>query len=156
MEYTIRRATEQDATGILACLRSAFALFESSYTAAAYADTVLTRETLLKRLDSMVLFVAVSTTGQVVGTIGCAQGFKAEGHLRGMAVLPEFQGTGIAAQLLERAESTLRDLGCSRVTLDTTVPLRRAIRFYERNGYTSTGRVRDFFGMPLYEYAKPL
>ena len=31
-----------------------------------------------------------------------------------------------------------------------------AIRFYERNGYVASGRVGDFFGMPLYEYLKPL
>jgi hypothetical protein len=42
------------------------------------------------------------------------------------------------------------------VTLDTTWPLQRAIRFYERQGYAATGRETDFFGMPLYEYAKPL
>jgi len=42
------------------------------------------------------------------------------------------------------------------VTLDTTRPLERAIRFYERCGYRATGVVRDFFGMPLFEYAKDL
>jgi len=42
------------------------------------------------------------------------------------------------------------------VTLDTTAPLAHAIHFYEINGYSATGRIGDFFGMPLYEYAKPL
>jgi predicted N-acetyltransferase YhbS len=156
VEYTIRRAAPQDATGILACLRSAFAPFESDYTSAGYEDTVLSSETLLKRLDAMLLFVAVDESGKVIGTIGCARESHGDGHLRGMAVLPELQGTRLARELLERAESALRDRGCRRVTLDTTVPLRRAIRFYERNGYKATGKVTDFFGMPLYEYAKAL
>ncbi len=30
------------------------------------------------------------------------------------------------------------------------------MRFYRRNGLVPTGGVTDFFGMPLYEYAKPL
>ena len=37
-----------------------------------------------------------------------------------------------------------------------SAPLQRAIRFYERNGYRPSGRVADFFGMPLFEYVKPL
>lgn len=104
----------------------------------------------------MSLFVAVNEDGEVVGTIGCASLVNHEGHLRGMAVLPDRQGSGLAGQLLERAESELRDLGCTRVTLDTTEPLKRAVRFYERHGYRATGRVTNFFGMPLYEYAKEL
>jgi hypothetical protein len=47
-------------------------------------------------------------------------------------------------------------LGCSRVTLDTTEPLARAIAFHRRCGHAPTGVVRDFYGMPLMEYAKHL
>jgi GNAT superfamily N-acetyltransferase len=118
-----------------------------------------------------------------------------EGHIRGMAVLPSWQGLrvrvsrntelpvlpeersdeapvfaepqaspelaegvveGTAAELLHAAERYLRSQRCTRVTLDTTAPLQRAIRFYERNGYRASGRVIDFFGMPLYEYVKDL
>jgi len=31
-----------------------------------------------------------------------------------------------------------------------------AIRFYEKHGFRSSGKVSDFFGMPLYEYIKEL
>ena len=44
----------------------------------------------------------------------------------------------------------------ARVSLDTTEPLRRAVRFYERHGFRPSGRVSDFFGMPLFEYVKEL
>jgi ribosomal protein S18 acetylase RimI-like enzyme len=66
------------------------------------------------------------------------------------------RGRGIARALLHAAEDELRSLGCSRVTLDTTAPLRRAISFYEGHGYRMSGRSGDFFGMPLHEYAKDL
>jgi GNAT superfamily N-acetyltransferase len=77
-------------------------------------------------------------------------------HLRGMAVLPEWHGRGIAEELLQCAEAELDDRGCSQVSLDTTEPLQRAMRFYERHGYLASGRTTDFFGMPLHEYVKDL
>ena len=104
----------------------------------------------------MRVFVAVAKSEDaVVGTIGCGA-HGAEGHMRGMAVLPGWQGTGVASALLEAAETELRKSGCTHVTLDTTAPLARAVRFYEKNGYAASGRVQDFFGMPLYEYKKAL
>ena len=65
-------------------------------------------------------------------------------------------GVGVAAQLLAAAESELRSRNCRRITLDTTAPLERAIRFYEKHGYRRSGKVGDFFGMPLYEFVKNL
>lgn len=109
---------------------------------------------LQDRIRDMCLFVAVAER-KIVGTIGCKANGD-EGHLRGMAVLPEWQGKGVATSLLEAAEAELRRAGCTLVTLDTTKPLERAIRFYQRHGYLVTGRVSDFFGMELFEYAKRL
>jgi ribosomal protein S18 acetylase RimI-like enzyme len=73
-----------------------------------------------------------------------------------MAVLETWRGDGVADQLLDRAISKLREEQCTRVTLDTTAPLKPAIRFYEKNGFRATGRIIDFFGMPLYEYAREI
>ncbi len=103
----------------------------------------------------MKIYVAIANEGEIVGTI--ASGMQGEeGHLRGMAIRPPWQGRDIAEQLLRTVENDLLAAGCKRVTLDTTAPLERAIRFYRKNGFVSTGGVTDFFGMPLYEYAKPL
>jgi GNAT superfamily N-acetyltransferase len=71
-------------------------------------------------------------------------------------VLPSLRGGGIAEQLLSRAESELRLRQCKRITLDTTGPLQRAMRFYEKCGYRRSGKIADFFGMPLIEYEKVL
>ena len=72
------------------------------------------------------------------------------------AVLPDWQGSGVASALLGAAEEELRKNGCDVITLDTTQPLARAIGFYRRHGYSVSGRVADFFGMQLYEYRKGL
>ena len=150
----IRKAKKEDAPKILACLREAFEEFRKSYTNEAFLDTVLTPETLEERLQKMSIFVAVDSACQIVGTIACGLLSSEEGHLRGMAVLPSLRGSGIAAELLRQAETELRQLRCSRVTLDTTGPLLRAMRFYEKHGYQRSGRVTDFFGMPLIEYQR--
>jgi GNAT superfamily N-acetyltransferase len=73
-----------------------------------------------------------------------------------MAVVPEWQGTGLAADLLHRAEAERSNLGCVCMTLKTTRPLRRAARFYRKCGYRPSGRRSDFFGMPVLEYVKRL
>jgi ribosomal protein S18 acetylase RimI-like enzyme len=152
----IRKATSQDVPGILECLRAAFEDYRHLYTPAAFLDTVLTSEIIQVRLAKMVVFVAVNSTSEISGTIACEVLKPGEGHLRGMAVLPAWRGTGLARQLLSRAESKLHSRNCARITLDTTEPLLRAMSFYEKLGYRRSGRVSDFFGMPLIEYEKTL
>ena len=153
---SIRRATSDDAPGILACLREAFEDYRQFYTPDAFLDTVLTPETIHERLAKTIVFVAVSPSRQIAGTIACNVVNRDEGHLRGMAVCLAWRGTSLASQLLSHAESELRRRKCARITLDTTEPLKRAMRFYEKHGYRRSGKISDFFGMPLFEYDKPL
>lgn len=149
----IRKACANDAPAIAECLASAFASFRSQYTAGAFADTVLTAEGMLERMTHMTIYVAVVGAGEIAGTVACGVVDKID-HLRGMAVQPPWQGHSIAEKLLRAAENDVRAAGCSRITLDTTAPLERAMRFYQRHGYVPTGRITDFFGMPLHEYEK--
>jgi GNAT superfamily N-acetyltransferase len=107
-----------DANGVLHCLHTAFEPYRRRYTPDAFRDTVLGPETVTDRLASMAVFVAVTPAGEIVGTIGCRLVSAEEGHLRGMAVLREWQGAGVAAQLLAVTESELRSRHCHRVTLD--------------------------------------
>jgi GNAT superfamily N-acetyltransferase len=141
---------------MLNCLHRAFEPYRSQYSPEAFSDTVLTADTVHLRLAAMAVFVAVTPAGEIVGTIDCGVASPEEGHIRGMAVLAEWQGCGVTAQLLQTAESDLRAQGCHRVTLDTTKPLERAMRFYKKHGYRRSGKIGDFFGMPLLEYEKPL
>jgi len=155
-EICVRKAKDEDAPGILACLREAFEEFRSQYTPQGFLDTVLTAETLRVRRETMNVFVAVNSANEVLGTIACGVVSPEEGHLRGMAVLPSIRGNGVAAELLRQAEQEMLSRGCARVTLDTTEPLERAMRFYEKRGYRKSERISDFFGMPLIEYQKAL
>jgi len=154
--FSMRPATVVDGEGILACLRAAFDEYAAEYTEGAFAATVLTRESLHDRLRTMTVWVAVTTHDRIVGTLTAAITDHAEGHLRGMAVHPEFQQRGIAASLLKAALADLQRRGCNRVTLNTTDPLRTAVTFYESHGFRPTGRVSPFFGMTLREYAREI
>ncbi len=153
-EIEIRSADAADAEAILQCLAAAFGPYRADYTPGAFADTVLSPETVQARLQQMHVLVATAA-GEVVGTVSgaCHDG---EGHLRGMAVLPEWRARGIAQKLLAAIEARLTVRGCQRITLDTTLPLKAAMKFYEKNGYQRSGRIIDFFGMPLLEYVKQL
>ena len=155
-EFTIRPALVSDAEEIHECLRIAFGRFLDSYSQEAFLDTVPTVEKVRERMHSMSLFVAEDALRKVIGTIAYYLKTPEEGYIRGMAVLPEWQGKGVAQRLMETVENEVRDRGCKRVSLDTTDPLQRAIHFYEKRGYRRTGNIEDFFGMPLHEFTKEL
>jgi GNAT superfamily N-acetyltransferase len=154
--FAIRSATYEDCSAILECLRLAFAPYRKSYTPEAFADTVLTPASFRQRLSEMSVVVAEDMSGAIAGTIAWKVREGCEAHLRGMAVGSEWRGTGLGADLLERAEAELRKAGCKTITLDTTEPLHRAIRFYEKHGFRPTGKIGCFFGMPLIEYGKSI
>ncbi len=153
-EIVIRQAESGDVESVRQCLVAAFEPYRSYYTAGAYLDTVPDEASVLQRVQKMHLLVAVAPEG-VVGTVGASLG-NGEGHLRGMAVRPEWHGTGLSALLLHTIETWVESHGCKRVTLDTVLPLQAAIRFYEKHGYRKTGRVSDLYGMPLVDYVKEI
>src|ERR1700756_657868 len=92
----IRRAASSDADAVLQCLHTAFEPYRTHYTDEAFHDTVLRPATIHERLARMCVFVAVAEGGEVVGTIGCEVNAEGDGHLRGMAILPGLQGSGLA------------------------------------------------------------
>jgi ribosomal protein S18 acetylase RimI-like enzyme len=152
----IRRACEADAPSLVECLHAAFEIYRRQYSEAAYLDTTLDLRSASVRIGSMCVWLATGDTGIVRGTVGWARDSPTTGHLRGMAVRPGYQGSGVAQALLDRVLGEMRTQGLRRATLDTTPPLHRAVRFYERNGFRRTGRVSDYFGMPLIEFSKEL
>ncbi|HTE89185.1 MAG TPA: GNAT family N-acetyltransferase, partial [Terriglobales bacterium] len=139
IEIRPARDDDEDAATMLKCLAAAFEPYRNHYSPPAFADTVLTNETVHFRLQQMRVLVA-TVAGNVVGTIAAAwHPDTREGHLRGMAVLPDWHGRGVAAKLLAAIEAWLLSRGCKRITLDTTLPLAAAMRVYEKHGYNRSG-----------------
>ena len=153
---TIRQAELKDIPGVIDCLTAAFEPYRQSYTQDAFRNTVPTAGAAQLRLKEMPILIAEHGSSSIIGSISYQVFNSCEGHLRGMAVVPEFQGSGVAERILWAAEAELRELGCSRVTLDTTLPLKRATRFYIQHNYQATGITKDFYGMPLFEFERGL
>src|SRR5205809_106488 len=94
-EINIRQAESGDVAGIRQCLVAAFEPYRAQYTAGAYLDTVPDEVSILQRVQNMHVLVAVAPEG-IVGTVGALLGNDA-GHVRGMAVRPEWRSTGLSA-----------------------------------------------------------
>jgi hypothetical protein len=70
VEFVIRQAELGDAEGIAACLRAAFEPYRDAYTVGAFEDTVPSLMVVERRFEFMQMFVAVTGSGDAVGTIG--------------------------------------------------------------------------------------
>ena len=152
----IRVATASDVEGILACLHSAFERYRREYTPSAYTATVLTTPMAKRRVRSMTVLVGVDSKGRIIGTVAVKRSSPGHAHLRGMAVLPQYQGKGVASALLDAAIRHAQATGQSYVTLETTEPLHRATRFYLRHGFRKTGRYRQWGGMKLIGFERAI
>jgi len=103
--FSITRATFDDAEGILRCLRAAFEPYRTQYTQAAYEDTVMTTETVRRRIETMTVLVARNEVGLIIGTIGASVRGADRDRSEGWR---SSQGGGVANQLLESIEKELR------------------------------------------------
>lgn len=151
----IRRATPADAAALAAVLAEAFAPYRPLYTPAGYAATVLDADALAARLPEGPVWV-VEEDGVVLGTVAARR--TAEGcYVRSMAVRAAARGRGAGRALLETVEAWARAEGCDRLYLCTTPFLERAIRLYERYGFTRTDDgPADWHGTPLIAMERPL
>lgn len=83
--------------------------------------------------------------GLPVGIATCFLGFSTFAarsliNIHDLAVLPEYRGHGIGRSLLQAVESTARERGCVKMTLEVQENNQRARQLYERVG----------FGQPVY------
>ncbi|MFX1477378.1 MAG: GNAT family N-acetyltransferase [Promethearchaeota archaeon] len=156
-DYQIRKAQPPDARGIHEVILAAFVQFRNFYSIEAFTDTVMSEEIALERMKEMTIYVAIDGKGKIIGTIGWKRVSEKEGHIRGMAVLPERQGKNSpATELMQLVEDDARSQGCSFITLDSTAPLQRAQNFYRKHGFKKTGKTSDFYGSTVYEFAKKI
>jgi ribosomal protein S18 acetylase RimI-like enzyme len=154
-DYLIRPAKIEDAKGIYEVLLAAFEEFRYYYSPEGFNDTVMSELAVIKRMKEMILFVATDQKKRIIGTIGWQKLDNEEGHIRGMAVIPDYQGRhGPAAALLQVVEKDALSEGCSFLTLDTTEVLKRAQNFYKKHGFKGSGKTGDFFGSKIYEFIK--
>lgn len=69
-------------------------------------------------------------------------------EIKRMYVRPESRGSGVAAALLRRLEEAALDLGSPALVLETGNEQKRAIGFYEREGFTRIANFGPYEGVP--------
>jgi ribosomal-protein-alanine acetyltransferase len=75
-----------------------------------------------------------------------------------LAVDPDYQGRGIARELMEAVEAHAIEHSCVALRLEVRVDGAAAINLYERLGYKKIGKVEDYYedGQAAYRYEKRL
>jgi putative acetyltransferase len=86
--------------------------------------------------DITVFLIAEDDHGLPVACGGLRRINDTHGEIKRMYVNPDSRGTGAAVLVLRELEQRARDLGWSRLVLETGDRQPDAIRFYEREGYT--------------------
>jgi ribosomal-protein-alanine N-acetyltransferase len=87
-------------------------------------------------LDDIFLVAVDALTGDLVGfLVACCCKESGRGIILRVAVHPEYQGQGIATQLLEESFRELRKKGLDEVELDVDILKAGAQRLYEKMGF---------------------
>ncbi len=83
---------------------------------------------------------------KVIGTIAVENNDGPIAKLRRMFVLPEYQGTGVAQQLLNTALIFAIETGYTEMELSTALFMKRAHSFYNKNGFEKIGEdAKEYF-----------
>jgi GNAT superfamily N-acetyltransferase len=88
-------------------------------------------------------FLVVRSDHEPVGCGGVQHVDERTGEIKRMWIHRDWRGLGLGGRLLARLESVARDLGRSRVVLDTNETLLEAIAMYDRAGYHRIERYND-------------
>lgn len=112
-----------------------------------FGDSSKIEEVFINALQKTELFVAVSTTGEVVGLLWYMQKglFGSYPYLHLMVVKENYRNRGIGKQLLsyyEKNAPLYKRTKCF-LLVDDFNP--KAKRFYERVGYQAVGKLPNFF-----------
>jgi nitroimidazol reductase NimA-like FMN-containing flavoprotein (pyridoxamine 5'-phosphate oxidase superfamily)/GNAT superfamily N-acetyltransferase len=151
----IRVAAPEDSEQVASVLESAFAEYRSSYTDGGFAATVITRDKVEARMNEGPMWIALQD-GVIVGAVAAVSRAEAL-HVRGMGIVPEARGKKIGELLLKHVEEFALRQEHTRMTLNTTPFLARAIRLYEHFGFRQSDEgPSDLFGTPLFSMKKEL
>jgi GNAT superfamily N-acetyltransferase len=152
-----QRAKCRDIPSIYGVLVKAFAPYKQQYTPCAYAATVVSPADIEQRMVGKDYELYVVTIGErVVGTVSVVMKEQDRLHIRSMAVLPVVQQMGVGRFIMEKIEALATQNHVAVLSLDTSKPLERAIRFYQQCGFAFTGVTHDFYGVEIFEMMKKL
>lgn len=136
MEIRIRRMVQSDAPAAAALER---ACFSRPWSENAYLSTLADENALY--------LIAEKEDGELVGTCGLLD-ILGEGDISNVAVSRSFRRRKIAERMLTELLKQGRERGITAFTLEVRASNEAAIRLYEKLGFTSEGRRKNFYEQP--------
>jgi len=151
-DLIFKKADTNDSFDIYQVLLKSFKPYEKFYTNKSFDATVLSLEKIRDRIIKNEYDVyVVKVLSSIVGTVSLKiMGFSSL-YIRSMAVLPDFQRSGIGRFILENINNIAREYKIEKLVLESSSPLKNALNFYEKHGFKKTGVNRDFYGVQIYE-----
>lgn len=114
---------------------------ENAMTMQALEAYGITEESVIEGMRSHTQGWVCEIDGRIVGF---AMASRSNGEVLVLAVLPDFEGRGIGAHLLEEARDWLFSVGYDEIWLKTTPdPSLRAYGFYLKQGWKPSGTIED-------------
>lgn len=138
---------------IASILYQAFIEYKPLYTPEGFALTTPTARQIEDRWHQGTVWIAM-IEDRIAGTVSAVPNGPSL-HIRSMAVLPAYQGQGIARALLAYVEGYALQQGFETLDLETTPFLSTAIRLYGRFGFRKTSD-SDLAGTPLFTMEKQI
>ncbi|MBI4004946.1 GNAT family N-acetyltransferase [Candidatus Roizmanbacteria bacterium] len=93
---------------------------------------------LLFHLPQEGLLLLVKKDNKIIGTAGIIFLTKTDGLIKRFYIGQQYRGTGIAQLLLDELEKKAKIQGLTQLILDVSKGNTRAIRFYEKSGFSKT------------------
>jgi putative acetyltransferase len=133
-EFTIRPATNGDGEGVRTLVYGILGEFGFTPDPAGTDADLADMEVAYQRPGGT-FEVLVDSSGRIVGTVGIFPLLGGRCELRKMYLLPELRGRGLGGRLLRHAVARARELGFTRIELETATVLETAQRMYESFGF---------------------
>ena len=131
----LKRATKADIPALLSIEQSIAG--EKTYSA------LLTEEEWIASLSKELVYL-IENDGRVAGSIMYEMKSPVHAYISGLAVMPEFQGQGIAREAMELV---LKEIGpIERIDLVTHPENIKAVNLYTSLGFTVESRTENYFG----------
>lgn len=133
--FTVRHVLPADVPAVVALVRDVLSEFGLRFGEGSKTDDEVGGLPASYESQGGAFWVAVDGGGVLVGTCGVALVEPGVFELRKMYLRPQARGAGAGQRLLDESLAWTRAHGGTRIVLDTTEAMTRAIRFYERNRF---------------------
>lgn len=154
---TIRSGHVDDVKNIHELLLKSFEPYKKYYTKDSFNATVLSCDEIKKRInqhDSDILVTILDN--QIIGTVSLLKRNQDFLYICSMVVHPDFQRRGIGRLILDNICNIAEKKRIKLLVLESYEPLDKAVKFYKKFGFKRTNKIRDYFGIEIFEMIKDL